>query len=380
MKVAIIVGTRPQIIKAGPLIRALSKSNDFEVEIVHTGQHYDYQLTKLMFEELSLPDPATNLNVGSGTHAQQTADAMVGIERFLEKSRPSAVIVPGDTNSALAGGLASTKLRIPFGHVEAGARSYDMSMPEEINRRLLDHCSGLLFAPTENCLGNLVKESVPGRPILTGDVMYDSYLEFQDKADSTNQLDLLNLEEQEYAVLTVHRAENVDRRDRLESILTAVRLAGLPVILPLHPRTRKAMAECGISPESVPNLRVIDPVGYIEMLCLLRHSALAITDSGGVQKDAFWSGVPCVTLRENTEWVETLQAGMNTLVGTDVQKILAAVQLWTAGNERPKPSALTHPFGDGHASERVAEALAQYTSGVPGDKQLQVALAKGPKA
>jgi len=380
MKVAIIVGTRPQIIKAGPLIRALSKSNDFEVEIVHTGQHYDYQLTKLMFEELSLPDPATNLNVGSGTHAQQTADAMVGVERFLEKSRPSAVIVPGDTNSALAGGLASTKLRIPFGHVEAGARSYDMSMPEEINRRLLDHCSGLLFAPTENCLGNLVKESVPGRPILTGDVMYDSYLKFQDKADSTNQLDLLNLEEQEYAVLTVHRAENVDRRDRLESILTAVRLAGLPVILPLHPRTRKAMAECGISPESVPNLRVIDPVGYIEMLCLLRHSALAITDSGGVQKDAFWSGVPCVTLRENTEWVETLQAGMNTLVGTDVQKILAAVQLWTAGNERPKPSALTHPFGDGHASERVAEALAQYPSGVPGDKQLQVALAKGPKA
>jgi len=380
VKVAIIVGTRPQIIKTGPLIRALSRSGEFDVEIVHTGQHYDYQLTKLMFEELSLPDPATNLNVGSGTHAQQTADAMIGIERFLEKSRPTAVIVPGDTNSALAGGLATTKLGIPFCHVEAGARSYDMSMPEEINRRLLDHCADLLFAPTENCLGNLVKESVPGKPIMTGDVMYDSYLMFQDKADSANQLDLLDLDDHEYAVLTVHRAENVDHRDKLEDILRAVKLVELPVVLPLHPRTKKAMTEAGIDPESIPNLRVIDPVGYIEMLCLLRHSVLAITDSGGVQKDAFWSGVPCVTLRENTEWVETIHAGMNTLVGSDVQKILAAVRYWVDGHERPKPSAIPAYFGDGHASEKVAGALTQYLSGDPAHNQLQVALAKGSNA
>jgi len=377
MKLAIIVGTRPQIIKTGPLIRALTKSGKFDVEIVHTGQHYDYQLTKLMFEELSLPDPATNLNVGSGSHAQQTADAMVGIERFLEKSRPSGVIVPGDTNSALAGGLATAKLRIPLGHVEAGARSYDMSMPEEINRRLLDHCSNLLFAPTQNCFRNLVKESVPGKPIFTGDVMYDSYLTFQGKADSANQIDSLGLKEREYAVLTVHRAENVDRKDRLENILRAVRLVGLPVVLPLHPRTKRAMIAGGINPESIPNLKVIDPVGYIEMLCLLRHSTVAITDSGGVQKDAFWSGVPCVTLRENTEWVETIQAGMNTLVGTDVEKILSAVGYWTAGHDRPEPSAIPSFFGDGHASEKVAEALTEYISGDPKHDQLQVALAKG---
>ena len=377
MKVVIVVGTRPQIIKTGPLIRAMSKGGEFEVEIVHTGQHYDYQMTKLMFEELSLPDPATNLNVGSGTHAQQTADAMVGIERFIERSKPSAVIVPGDTNSALAGGLASAKSRVPLGHVEAGARSYDMSMPEEVNRRLLDHCSDLLFAPTENSLGNLQKESVPGKPVLTGDVMYDSYLTFQSRADNSNELDLLDLAAGEYAVLTVHRSENVDRRDRLEEIFKAVRLADITAVLPLHPRTKKAMMEAGIRPESIPNLKIIEPVGYIEMLCLLRHSALAITDSGGVQKDAFWSGVPCITLRENTEWVETIQAGMNTLVGTDVQKILHAVRHWTYGLERPAPSSSPGPFGDGHASEKIAESLVQYISGNKGQPQTPVVTGLG---
>jgi UDP-N-acetylglucosamine 2-epimerase (non-hydrolysing) len=245
MRIAIIVGTRPQIIKTAPVIQEALKQR-LELEIIHTGQHYDYRLSQVFFEEFELPDPKVNLEVGSGSHAYQTGEIMLRLEKYLLQNAYSLVLIPGDTNSALAGALTSVKLGIPVAHIEAGARCYDMRMAEEINRRLIDHCSQMLFAPTPNCKKNLEKESVTGEIYVTGDTMYDVFLKFEDKADSSDILERLELSDKEYGLLTLHRAENVDDPIRLKSILKGIQEAKTEIIFPIHPRTANRLREFNI--------------------------------------------------------------------------------------------------------------------------------------
>jgi len=363
MKVTFVLGTRPQIIKSSPLIHEISQRREIEMEVVHTGQHYDYEMTKVFFEELSLPDPTVNLEVGSGTHAQQTAEIMMRLEKILLKEKPELVIVPGDTNSTLAGALAAVKLNVPVAHIEAGARSYDMRMPEEVNRRLTDHISTLLFTPTENCTKNLEKEGITKDKIhQAGDTMYDVLLQQLPKAERTSILGQLNLEPVNYALLTAHRPENVDNPENLGNILNAVaRLDQLTVVFPVHPRTRKQLQTFGLNSriKRKRHLRLVNPLGYHETLNLVKNARFILTDSGGMQKEAFWLKTPCITLRTNTEWVETVQLGANYLAGTDPAKITAkAVELIEQGEIiREGLQNVPNPFGDGRASRRIAEVL-----------------------
>jgi len=318
MRVTVVVGTRPQIIKTAPVIHEALERN-LEVEVIHTGQHYNYMLSQVFLEEFGLTEPEVNLDVGSGSHAYQTGEIMLRLEKFLLKSAPSLVLVPGDTNSALAGALTSVKLGISVAHIEAGARCYDMGMAEEINRRIIDHCSKILFAPTLNCKKNLKRESVMGKICLTGDTMYDVFLKFKNKADRCDILERLRLSGKEYSLLTLHRAENVDESNKLRDVLKGIAGTGINVIFPAHPRTKNRIKEYNISLQGT-NIRIIDPVSYVEMLKLVKHAKMILTDSGGLQKEAFWSKTPCITLRERTEWLETLQLGVNFLVGTKNKK------------------------------------------------------------
>ena len=282
------MGTNPQIIKSlVPIIHEGLKQG-LDIRIAHTGQHYDYGLSQVFFEELSPPEPFVNLGVGSGSHVFQTAEIMLRLEECLVREKPSLVLIPGDTNSALAGTLTSVKLGVPVAHVEAGARCYDMKMAEEINRRLIDHCSETLFAPTSRCRENLENESVFGHIFETGDTMYDVFLQFKDKVDRSDILLLpkLDISEKEYILLTVHRAENVDDTTKLRSILEAIGESWKTVVFPTHPRTRNRLKEYNIRLDSN-NIKFIDPVGYIEMLKLLKHAKIVLTDSGGLQKEAF---------------------------------------------------------------------------------------------
>ena len=355
MSIAIIFGTRPQIIKSSPIIHEALKSG-LELKIIHTGQHYDYELSQVFIEEFNLPEPTVNLEVGSGSHAYQTGEIMLRLEKYLLRDKPSLVLVPGDTNSALAGALTSVKLGIPIAHVEAGARCYDMSMAEEVNRRLIDHCSKILFAPTLNCKRNLEKESVLGEIHLTGDTMYDVFLRFKNRADECDILDRLNLSNKEYYLLTLHRAENVDDAKKLKSILNGIMKSNVDVVFSIHPRTKNRLKEYGISLENS-NLRVIEPVGYIEMLKLLKHAKIVLTDSGGLQKDAFWSKTPCITLRDRTEWVETVEMGVNFLAEADANKIVQVINFIEDNYDLIKRRFKENPFGDGHAARRIVETV-----------------------
>jgi UDP-N-acetylglucosamine 2-epimerase len=358
MKITVIVGTRPQIIKSAPIIYEALKSG-LELKIIHTGQHYDYKLSQVFIEEFNLPEPAVNLEVGSGSHAYQTGEIMLRLEKYLLKDKPPLVLVPGDTNSALAGALTSVKLGIPVVHIEAGARCYDMSMAEEINRRLIDHCSKLLFAPTLNCKKNLERESVIGEIHLTGDTMYDAFLKFKDEADRSDILKKLQLSDKEYSLLTLHRAENVDNPVRLRSILKGILKANIKVIFPIHPRTANRLKEYNISLEHS-NIRIIDPVSYVEMLKLLKHAKLVLTDSGGLQKEAFWSQTPCITLRESTEWTETVEAGVNQIAGADVEKIAQAIRAIEERYDEMKKKFIGNPFGDGYAAKRIVKIIESF--------------------
>ena len=324
MTVILILGTRPQITKSAPLVQEAQKQ-DLAIQIIHTGQHYDHTLSKIFYDELSLPEPLANLNVGSGSHVFQIAEIMLEIEKHLVTKRPSIVLVPGDTNSALAGTLASVKLGIPVAHLESGARSYDMEMAEEINRRLIDHCGRLLFAPTSNCERNLKHESVTGEVYQTGDTMYDAFVDFKGEAEKSDIVDELGLTDKEYAILTTHRAENVDDPAKLKDTLQAVQNAEMPVVFPIHPRTKRRLVENGISLSST-NICLINPVGYIEMLALLKHAKIAITDSGGLQKEALWSRTPCITIRDRTEWTETVEMGVNFITDVDPHRIIRALE------------------------------------------------------
>ena len=361
----LVIGARPQIIKSAPIIDEASKDAEIEFQIVHTGQHYDFEMSRIFLDELELPDPVVNLGVGSGSHAWQTGEIMVGLEKTIKKLKPDLVLVPGDTNSTLAGALAAVKLHVPVAHVEAGARSYDMRMPEEVNRRLTDHCSRMLFAATENCVNNLLKEGLSEDQIrFAGDSMYDALLKHMARALTSHALERLGLEVGEFAVLTVHRPENVDDPEALRDIVEAViRLKELAIVFPVHPRTLERLKVTGLlqKMKEVEHVRVVDPVGYHEMLQLVRDSKLVFTDSGGLQKEAFWLHTLCITLRERTEWVETVELGANVLVGSDRDRIVGKVRECLAMKDLDtKLKELPNPFGDGNASVKIVGALKEF--------------------
>jgi len=365
MNLMLVLGARPQIIKSAPLIHLASKDNEINLKIVHTGQHYDYEMTKIFFEELNIPDPIANLEVGSGTHAWQTAEIMIRLEKILTKQKNDLILVPGDTNSTLAGALTASKLHIPVGHIEAGARSYDMAMPEEINRRLTDHCSTILFAPTENCFGNLRREGIKNKQIfLTGDTMYDVLLQCLPKTEKSNILRHLDLTEESYVLLTLHRPENVDDPKNLGDILKALeQIKGLSVVFPVHPRTKKQLQDSGLYGQLLKqkHVKAIKPVSYHDNLNLIKNANAVLTDSGGIQKEAFWLHTPCITLRKNTEWIETIKLKANLLTGSDTKKILRALQQ-TIKDKTIKENLrkLPNPFGDGNASKKIIDAIKAY--------------------
>jgi UDP-N-acetylglucosamine 2-epimerase len=361
----LVIGARPQIIKSAPIVHGASKDAEVEFQIVHTGQHYDFEMSRIFFGELELPDPVVNLGVGSGSHARQTGKMMIGLEKTIKELKPDLVLVPGDTNSTLAGALAAVKLHVPAAHVEAGARSYDMKMPEEVNRRLTDHCSRVLLAATENCVDNLLEEGIPEDQIhFTGDTMYDALLKHMEKSLESPILERLGLEANDYAVLTVHRPENVDDPEALNDIVEAmIQLKKLAIVFPAHPRTMERLKVTGLLQrvKEAKHVRVVDPVGYHEMLQLVKNSKIVLTDSGGLQKEAFWLHTLCITLRERTEWVETVKLGANMLVGNDKERIVRKVRECRAmeGLETML-KGLPNPFGDGNASVKIIEALKEF--------------------
>lgn len=350
MKILTIVGARPQFIKAAPVSRALRQVAD-EV-LVHTGQHYDYGMSAVFFEELNIPEPDYNLGVGSGAHGWQTGHMLMQIEEVLDEEAPDMLLVYGDTNSTLAGALAAVKLHIPVAHVEAGLRSFNRRMPEEHNRVLTDHASDLLFCPTQTAVDNLTREGITEGVHLTGDVMYDAVLYNAQLAESHSSiLKRMGIQSDEYVLATVHRPRNTDDVSRLQAILNALETLAqdMRVVLPAHPRTLKALQ--ALDYRSPVGMHLIQPVGYLDMLMLEKHSHLILTDSGGVQKEAYFFGVPCLTLREETEWVETVAAGWNLLVGADYDAIVAAVHSF-------HPEGAPEPvFGAGTASEGIASIV-----------------------
>ncbi len=353
MNVVTIVGARPQFIKAAPVSRALAAAGIHEF-LLHTGQHYDRGMSEVFFEELGLRAPDLNLSVGSASHAAQTAAMLVGIEQKVLEQKPDWVLIYGDTNSTLAGALAAAKLHVPVAHVEAGLRSFNRRMPEEINRIVADTLSRLLFVPTEAARQNLHNEGVPGERIVwTGDVMLDVALMFRDQAlTRSKMLEKLGLSDRNYMLATVHRAENTDDRDRLGTILSGLQAVGkeLPVVLPVHPRTRKMIEQGGFDATGI---HLMEPVGFLDMLRLEMGAAVIVTDSGGVQKEAFFHRVPCVTLREETEWVESVEMGWNRLCPPKDAAELARAVLEARGTLGRQ----AEPYGDGRAAERIGSAL-----------------------
>lgn len=354
MKVVTIVGARPNFIKMAPVSKAFYKYCD-EV-IVHTGQHYDYEMDRIFFEELSIPEPDYHLGVGSGTHGSQTGEMLRRIEEVLIKEGPDVALVIGDTNTTLAGALAAAKIHMPIAHLEAGLRSYDKSMPEEINRVLTDHCSDILFCPTRSSMENLGREGISRDVYMTGDVMVDAMVAHYDIAVKKSRVITdLGIRRGDYYLATVHRAENTDSQSNLKNIVDA--LCELDnVILPCHPRTEKRLKDFGLWGRLSERVKVIRPVGYYDILVLEKNAKKILTDSGGVQKEAYILKVPCVTMRKNTEWTETVEDGWNVLVGNDKDKIIrAAREPWPTGVQGDV-------FGDGRASERVREILVSWLS------------------
>lgn len=335
----LILGTRPQIIKSAPIIEEIQKHPEIELQLVHTGQHYDYEMSKTFFAELELPEPVANLAVKFKTHAQQVGNMMIKIERVIHNVNPDMVLVPGDTNSALAGALASAKMNVPVFHVEAGCRIHQ-PIPEETNRVLIDHCSNLLFAVSQNCLNNLRKEGLKG--FISGDTMYDSLLKHLPNAKGLFSKDTL------FILLTLHRPENVDNPLTLITILKSLDSTGLPIVFPKHPRTQ--------IPCKLNNLASVKPLPYQPLLKAIMNAKLVVTDSGGLQKEAFWLKTPCVTVRDRTEWSETVEAGCNLLVSKDAGSIVKGVNEML-DKEFPKA---TNPYGDGYAAQKIVKELLSY--------------------
>lgn len=360
-KVVTIVGARPQFVKASVVSRELRTRAGMSECLVHTGQHYDTSMSGVFFDELDIPLPNHSLDIGSGTHGMQTGRMLEGIERVLQKEAPDCVLVYGDTNSTLAGALAAVKLHVPVAHIEAGLRSFNRSMPEEINRVLTDHVADWLFAPTDAAVSNLRREGIsPERIRRSGDVMLDAALYYAKLAQQQSEvLQKHNLLSKSYILATVHRAENTDDESRLRAIFTALADIGrdCEIVMPLHPRTRHALNSTSWFVPS-PGLKIIEPVGYLDMVMLEMHSRLVVTDSGGIQKEAYFHRVPCVTLRGETEWVELVRAGWNTLVlPTDTAVVAAALRLALG---RAQPAIGVELYGDGCAARVIVDDLTQF--------------------
>lgn len=353
MKVVSVVGARPQFIKAFPVSAALRHSHT-EV-LVHTGQHYDHELSEVFFQELDIPEPGYNLGVGSDTHGRQTAAIMAEIEPVLEAESPDAVIVYGDTNSTVAAALVAAKTDAIVAHVESGLRSGNRSMPEELNRILTDHASDVLFAPTDTAVDNLSAEGLGDRTIQSGDVMVDSLEWTREQLDgrATERPGPGVVDTDEYLLLTVHREANTTDKTRLQGIIDAVGQQEQTVIFPIHPRTKAALRRYGLYEQALETMHVIPPVSYFDSIALIDQASVLVTDSGGMQKEAFLLDTPCVTLRDETEWDETVEAGWNVLVGADPDRIRAvlATHQWPSSDHKPQP------YGDGTAAQRIVSSL-----------------------
>ena len=358
MNIISVIGARPQFIKAAALSAVLLRSADVYERLLHTGQHFDDNMSEVFFRELGIPAPHWNLGLGGGLHGAMTGAQLAGIEEVLVNERPDAVLLYGDTNSTLAGALAAAKLHIPVGHVEAGLRSFNRRMPEEVNRVLTDHVSHWLFAPTETAVANLQREGIVGPQVhRVGDVMYDAALHFSAlaRARSERPSVLAALWGRPFVLATVHRAENTDEPQRLRAIVEAlIALAGeIDVVWPLHPRTRGVLARLGLDVNATTGLHCVEPMGYLDMIEMEQAAQLIVTDSGGVQKEAFFFGKPCVTLREETEWVELVDAGWNRLAPPQSEAALLAAfrsALGSSGNP-------VRPYGEGDAARRIADIL-----------------------
>jgi UDP-GlcNAc3NAcA epimerase len=357
MRIVTIVGARPQFVKAAVVSRALANvDRSIDERILHTGQHFDDNMSGVFFREMGIPQPSASLGIGGGAHGQMTGRMLESIEQFLMADRPDWVLVYGDTNSTIAGALAAAKLHIPVAHVEAGLRSFNRRMPEEVNRVLTDHISSLLFAPTTNAVSNLYAEGIRGDMVWqVGDVMFDAMLHYRARAEGCSEvLSRLGLDPRGYVLATVHRAENTDDPSRLTAILSGLGVLSeiAPVILPLHPRTMNLLSDDCRLRSPFGRVRVIEPVGYLDMLMLESNAGLVATDSGGLQKEAYFCGVPCITLRDETEWVELVECGANVLVGAHAERIASE------GRARFGRSVQCEPlYGHGDAGFRVAEAL-----------------------
>ena len=372
MKVLSIVGARPQFVKAAMVVEAVRRHNRTSEpkrrithKLLHTGQHYDPKMSDVFFEQLPLPKPHFNLEAGSGSHGFQTARMLEGIEKTLEKERPDVIVVYGDTNSTVAGALAAAKLHIGVAHVEAGLRSFNREMPEEINRVATDHLSDLLFCPTVTAVENLRNEGIRKNVFLNGDVMLDAVQAFAVLAQKRKTLlNRLAVESGSYVLATVHRAENTDSPEKLTALFEALLDLKLPVVLPLHPRVRHKLGQMPIFKsirtrlETSSDIRISEPASYLDMLMLEKNARLVLTDSGGVQKEAFFLGIPCLTLREETEWVETLKGGWNQLVGSDQKRITRAVKsIWNNNGYHPIGRPDLKAFGNGRSTELIVKQI-----------------------
>jgi len=348
MKILTVVGARPQFIKVAAVSNIIRKEH--EEILVHTGQHYDENMSKVFFEELQIPKPDYNLEIGSGNHGEQTGKMLVELEKIYLKEKPDLVLVYGDTNSTLAGALCASKLLIPVAHIEAGLRSFNMNMPEEQNRILTDHISRLLFVPTITAEKNLHTEGINRGVYNVGDVMFDAVLHFKKLAEQKESiLDKISVKSGEYILTTIHRAENTNDINRLKNIIEALNKSGNKIVLPLHPRTKKYIENYNL--QFSDNIKLIEPVGYLDMITLEMNSQKIVTDSGGVQKEAFFMKKPCITMRDETEWVETVQNGWNVIVGTDGDKILKSIVYF-----KPKMKQ-QNIFGNGKAGNKILDII-----------------------
>ena len=354
MKILSVVGARPNFIKMSPLIKEIEKRN-LEHILVHTGQHYDEEMSNIFFDELKLSQ-LEYLDIGSGTHGYQTGKMLIELEKVMLRENPDIVLVPGDTNTTLAGALAAAKLHISVAHIEAGLRSFDKRMPEEINRIITDHCSDFLFCPTETAVKNLENEGLEDEKMfLVGDTMVEACFQNLAISKKTSTVFYDHNIEKNYFLATVHRAENTDDKTRLENIVDAFVSMDTQIVFPVHPRTVKMLKEFGLFEklENAKNVLMIDPVGYLDSLMLISRAKLILTDSGGIQKEAFFLRIPCVTLRDNTEWIETIELGGNILAGADKNKIINGASSML---DNP-PKNIKNPFGDGKASERIVDVI-----------------------
>jgi UDP-GlcNAc3NAcA epimerase len=351
-----IIGARPHFVKAAPFMEAM-RNSPYQVFTIHSGQHYDQNMSDVFFQELGMPNPQVNLGVGSGSHATQTAGVMIGVEKLIAEMKPEAVVVYGDTNTTLGAALAAAKLYVPLIHIEAGVRCGNYRMPEEINRGLIDKLSDFLACPSELAIQNLAAEGITKAAHNCGDFMFDTFLKAQEVAGSQSfDPGRYGVSGDDYFLSTLHREETTAYAPTLRTVLDTLGSLCHPVLLPMHPRTRAFLQSNGIPLERSDNLKILEPVGYIEMVNLLRHARLVLTDSGGVQKEAFWAGVPCVTLMNETTWVETIDVGWNTLTGLESTKIREAVTNFME-NGAPAIADRTRIYGPEGAARRVVASL-----------------------